>query len=152
MLRFIILEDRWVRVDLIATLKNEGDYCRVTLMDGAAINVYDRTAEYLVEAIVHGLDINNDYKNIIYTADLDKKLVDEDLPVRVHNVLFCNHIRTFGDLIKYKERQLLRFPNFGRKSLNEIKRLLKSKNLELRKIYEPDLLEWSKTKKRYVEI
>ena len=36
-----------------------------------------------------------------------------------------------GDLINITERDLLRYPNFGNQSLNEVKNVLKSMNLEL---------------------
>jgi DNA-directed RNA polymerase alpha subunit len=58
--------------------------------------------------------------------------VDElDLPVRIANVLRQQNIETLGDACKYTEGELLRYPNFGRKSLDEFKGILKDHGLSL---------------------
>ncbi len=58
--------------------------------------------------------------------------VDElDLTVRSANCLKAEQIYYIGDLIQKSEQELLRTPNLGRKSLNEIKEVLTSKGLEL---------------------
>ena len=58
--------------------------------------------------------------------------VDElDLTVRSANCLKAEQIYYIGDLIQKGEQELLRAPNLGRKSLNEIKEVLTIKGLEL---------------------
>jgi DNA-directed RNA polymerase subunit alpha len=58
--------------------------------------------------------------------------VDElDLTVRSANCLKAEQIYYIGDLIQRGEQELLRAPNLGRKSLNEIKEVLTIKGLEL---------------------
>ena len=58
--------------------------------------------------------------------------VDElELTVRSANCLKAEQIYYIGDMIQKSEQDLLRTPNLGRKSLNEIKEVLTEKNLEL---------------------
>lgn len=58
--------------------------------------------------------------------------VDElELTVRSANCLKAEQIYYIGDLIQKSEQDLLRTPNLGRKSLNEIKEVLTEKNLAL---------------------
>ena len=58
--------------------------------------------------------------------------VDElELTVRSANCLKAEQIYYIGDLIQKSEQDLLRTPNLGRKSLNEIKEVLTEKNLDL---------------------
>jgi DNA-directed RNA polymerase subunit alpha len=58
--------------------------------------------------------------------------VDElELSVRSANCLKNNNIVYIGDLVQKSEQEMLRTPNFGRKSLNEIKEVLAQMNLRL---------------------
>jgi DNA-directed RNA polymerase subunit alpha len=58
--------------------------------------------------------------------------VDElELSVRSANCLKNDNIVYIGDLIQKTEAEMLRTPNFGRKSLNEIKEVLSGMNLHL---------------------
>jgi len=58
--------------------------------------------------------------------------IDElDLTVRSANCLKAENIYYLGDLVRRTENELLKTPNLGKKSLNEIKELLSSKNLSL---------------------
>ena len=58
--------------------------------------------------------------------------VDElELSVRSANCLKNDNIVYIGDLIQKTEAEMLRTPNFGRKSLNEIKEVLSSMGLRL---------------------
>ncbi len=56
---------------------------------------------------------------------------DFELSVRSRNCLAKMGVRTLGDLVKKTEAELLSYKNFGETSLNEIKEILKSKNMRL---------------------
>jgi len=60
---------------------------------------------------------------------LKTKLVDLDLSVRALNCLKAAEVDTLGDLVKYNKNDLLKFRNFGKKSLTELDDKLKSMNL-----------------------
>ena len=60
---------------------------------------------------------------------LKTKLVDMDLSVRALNCLKAADVATLGDLVQLNKSELLKFRNFGRKSLTELDDLLESLNL-----------------------
>ncbi|MFP4488810.1 MAG: DNA-directed RNA polymerase subunit alpha [Bacteroidales bacterium] len=60
---------------------------------------------------------------------LKTKLVDLDLSVRALNCLKAAEVDTLGDLVKFNKNDLLKFRNFGKKSLTELDELLESMNL-----------------------
>lgn len=64
-------------------------------------------------------------------ALLTKPIEDLDLTVRAQNCLKAESIYSIGDLIKRTESELLKTPNLGRKSLNEIKEVLVARRLRL---------------------
>ena len=56
--------------------------------------------------------------------------VDElDLSVRSHNCLKAASIKTIGDLVRREEKEMLKFRNFGRKSLQELVEVLEDRGL-----------------------
>ena len=56
--------------------------------------------------------------------------VDElDLSVRAHNCLKAANIKTIGDLVRREESEMLKFRNFGRKSLQELIQVLEERGL-----------------------
>jgi len=61
---------------------------------------------------------------------LKTKLTDLDLSVRALNCLKQAEVETLGQLVTYNKADLLKFRNFGRKSLTELEKLVKSKNLD----------------------
>ncbi len=61
---------------------------------------------------------------------LKKKLVDLDLSVRALNCLKSADVHTLGELVSYQKDDLLKFRNFGKKSLSELELLLESVNLD----------------------
>jgi len=61
---------------------------------------------------------------------LKTRLVDLDLSVRALNCLKTAEVETLGELVSYTKGDLMKFRNFGRKSLIELKELVKNKNLE----------------------
>jgi DNA-directed RNA polymerase subunit alpha len=60
---------------------------------------------------------------------LKTKLIDMDLSVRAINCLKAAEVETLGDLVSYNKNDLMKFRNFGRKSLVELDELVYSKNL-----------------------
>jgi DNA-directed RNA polymerase subunit alpha len=60
---------------------------------------------------------------------LKSKLVDMDLSVRALNCLKAADVETLGDLVSYNKNDLLKFRNFGKKSLTELEELVISKGL-----------------------
>ena len=75
---------------------------------------------------------------------LKTKLVDMDLSVRALNCLKAADVETLGDLVQFNKTDLLKFRNFGKKSLTELDDLLESLNLS----FGTDI---SKYKLKYVE-
>lgn len=61
---------------------------------------------------------------------LHTPLGELDLSVRAFNCLRAADIRTLGDLVSYNINDLLKFRNFGKKSLTELEELVQSKELE----------------------
>ena len=64
-------------------------------------------------------------------VNLLRKVEELELSVRSANCLKNDEIIYIGDLVQKTESEMLRTPNFGRKSLNEIKEILTTMNLEL---------------------
>lgn len=60
---------------------------------------------------------------------LKTKLIDLDLSVRALNCLKAAEVETLGDLVKFNKNDLLKFRNFGKKSLTELDELLEAMNL-----------------------
>jgi DNA-directed RNA polymerase subunit alpha len=60
---------------------------------------------------------------------LKTKLVDMDLSVRALNCLKAADIETLGDLVSFNKNDLLKFRNFGKKSLTELEDLVDNKGL-----------------------
>ena len=62
---------------------------------------------------------------------LKTKLVDMDLSVRALNCLKAAEVETLGNLVQFQKSDLLKFRNFGKKSLTELEELLGTMNLTL---------------------
>ncbi len=78
-----------------------------------------------------GLDVNQEFdEEILHMRQLLKtRLVDMNLSVRALNCLKAADVDTLGDLVQYNKTDLLKFRNFGKKSLSELDDLLESLNL-----------------------
>ena len=77
-------------------------------------------------------EIEEDAESILpFNRSLLKKVDELELSVRSANCLKNDNIVYIGDLVQKTEPEMLRTPNFGRKSLNEIKEVLKIMSLEL---------------------
>jgi DNA-directed RNA polymerase subunit alpha len=60
---------------------------------------------------------------------LKARLVDLDLSVRALNCLKAADVETLGELVSFNKNDLLKFRNFGKKSLTELEDLIESKGL-----------------------
>lgn len=77
-------------------------------------------------------EVATEQKNELpFNRNLLKKVEELELSVRSANCLKNENIVYIGDLVQKTESELLRTPNFGRKSLNEIKEVLVEMGLEL---------------------
>lgn len=71
-----------------------------------------------------------DESSLLIRQVLKSKLIDMDLSVRALNCLKSAELETLGDLVAIQKSDLLKFRNFGKKSLSELEDLVKSKGLE----------------------
>lgn len=69
-------------------------------------------------------------EEVLRIRKLLKMPVDElELSVRSYNCLMAANIKTIGDLVKRDEQEMLKFRNFGRKSLQELNKILEEKSI-----------------------
>ncbi len=79
------------------------------------------------EPVVEEQEVDEEVKRI---RELLAQPVDElDLSVRSHNCLKAASIKTIGDLVRREEDEMLKFRNFGRKSLQELVEVLEDRGL-----------------------
>lgn len=71
-------------------------------------------------------EIDKDFQEMI-----NKPITELELSVRSANCLEAANIKTIGDLIQKSEPQMLKYKNFGKKSLSEIAAILQTMNLSL---------------------
>jgi DNA-directed RNA polymerase subunit alpha len=83
---------------------------------------FDEPRQRVVEDVQDDLPFN---RNLL------RKVDELELSVRSANCLKNDNIVYIGDLVQKSEQEMLRTPNFGRKSLNEIKEVLASMGLGL---------------------
>ena len=91
-------------------------------------------------ALAHGETPHTDKKSAPVVKEPEAQVIDPvllrpvddlELTVRSANCLKAENIYYIGDLIQRTETELLKTPNLGRKSLNEIKEVLASRGLTL---------------------
>jgi DNA-directed RNA polymerase subunit alpha len=76
-------------------------------------------------------EVQEEVQELAFNPALLKKVDELELSVRSANCLKNDNIVYIGDLIQKTEAEMLRTPNFGRKSLNEIKEVLAGMGLHL---------------------
>ena len=76
-------------------------------------------------------EVNQEFdEEVLHMRQLLKtKLTEMDLSVRALNCLKAANVDTLGDLVQYNKTDLLKFRNFGKKSLSELDDLLEGLNL-----------------------
>ena len=97
---------------------------------------YDKNAVEFEEVV----DKQDDEKNKLKKL-LNMSVNEIELSVRAANCLNNANITTVGQLAMKSEAEMLKYRNFGKKSLNEIKDKLVGLNLSLGMTFEPGLLE-----------
>ena len=119
---------------LVITVITDGSiHPKEALKEAAKILIY-HFALFSDEKITIDLDSKNQSEELdeqdLRTRQLLKtKLVDMDLSVRALNCLKAAEVATLGELVKFNKNDLLKFRNFGKKSLTEIEDLIKTKGL-----------------------
>lgn len=76
---------------------------------------------------VKSIEQDDEYQRM--RALLSQRLIDMDLSVRALNCLKAAEVDTLGQLVRYHRSDLLKFRNFGKKSLTELDELLERNNL-----------------------
>ncbi|SFV76560.1 DNA-directed RNA polymerase alpha subunit [hydrothermal vent metagenome] len=111
------------------TIETNGSVSAESAIKRAASILQDQLSSFVE------LELVKEEEALPTSDDFDPQLlaaVDElELTVRSANCLKAEQIYYIGDLIQKSEQDLLRTPNLGRKSLNEIKEVLTDKKLEL---------------------
>lgn len=118
---------------LISVVTDGSIHPKEALKEAAKILIY-HFALFSDEKITIDLDSKNQTEELdeqdLRTRQLLKtKLVDMDLSVRALNCLKAAEVATLGELVKFNKNDLLKFRNFGKKSLTEIEDLIKTKGL-----------------------
>jgi len=120
----------------------------------------DEAVKTAAAVLRHHLDVFVDYSEEVLEFEESEKKVDEErdrlrrilnmsvneieLSVRAANCLNNANITTVGELAMKTEADMLKYRNFGKKSLNEIKDKLTELGLYLGYKFDPDLLEGNK--------
>jgi len=83
------------------------------------------------------IEVNEEQDRLV---DLLSRNVEElELSVRSANCLKSGHIKTLFDLVTKNEQEMLKFRNFGRKSLNEILEILEGMDLQFGMSFDPEV-------------
>lgn len=119
---------------LIVDLKTDGSITpKDALQEAAKILIYHlmlfSDEKITLETAEATKEVEFDESSLHMRQLLKTKLTDMDLSVRALNCLKAADIDTLGDLVSYNRNDLLKFRNFGKKSLTELEDLVNSKNL-----------------------
>ena len=128
-------------------VEQKTDYEKLTLEITTDGSIHPKEAlKEAAKILIHHFMLFSDEKITLETSDADggeefdeevlrtrqllqKKLVDMGLSVRALNCLKAADVETLGQLVQYNKTDLLKFRNFGKKSLTELDDLLESLNL-----------------------
>lgn len=113
---------------LILTIETNGSINPELALGFAAKIIQEHLTIFINFADIE--DVKVEEEKLSFDIQLLKRVEDLELSVRSHNCLKNDNIRYIGDLVIKTEAEMLKTPNFGRKSLNEIKELLSSMNLK----------------------
>ena len=128
-------------------VEQKTDYEKLTLEITTDGSIHPKEAlKEAAKILIHHFMLFSDEKITLETTDADggeefdeevlrtrqllqKKLVDMNLSVRALNCLKSADVETLGELVVYNKTDLLKFRNFGKKSLTELDEMLASLNL-----------------------
>jgi DNA-directed RNA polymerase subunit alpha len=117
---------------LVLEVETDGSVTPDDALTFAGIIIKDHIALFI------GFDVEPEEEEEVSQVDEDalrirkllKMSVEElELSVRSHNCLKAADIQTIGDLVRKDEQEMLKFRNFGRKSLQELSKILEEKSL-----------------------
>jgi len=115
---------------LIMEVESNGSITPEEAINEAARIIEQQLAVFVDFTAVTVIDVED-----TSTEELEELLIQPiehlDLSVRSMNCLKSDDVFRVGDLVQRSEQEMLRTPNFGRKSLNEIKEVLEHMGLEL---------------------
>ncbi len=128
-------------------VEQKTDYEKLTLEITTDGSIHPKEAlKEAAKILIHHFMLFSDEKITLETSDLDggeefdeeilrtrqllqKKLIDMGLSVRALNCLKSADVETLGELVVFNKTDLLKFRNFGKKSLTELDEMLTSLNL-----------------------
>ena len=116
---------------LTLTLETDGSISPEDAVAYAARIVQDQLSIFVNFDEPQKEEIREEVAELAFNPALLKKVDELELSVRSANCLKNDNIVYIGDLIQKTEAEMLRTPNFGRKSLNEIKEVLAGMGLHL---------------------
>jgi DNA-directed RNA polymerase subunit alpha len=116
---------------LIMTVETDGSMSPEDAVAYAARILQDQLSVFINFAEPSKVVAEESRPELEFNAALLKKVDELELSVRSANCLKNDNIVYIGDLIQKTEAEMLRTPNFGRKSLNEIKEVLAQMGLHL---------------------
>ncbi len=96
---------------------------------GLAARILQDQLQLLVSFEEEKEEIDTEIEELKFDPNLLRKVDELELSVRSQNCLKNDNIVYIGDLVIKTENEMLKTPNFGRKSLNEIKEVLSSMSL-----------------------
>ena len=85
------------------------------------------------------VEVNQEQERIVEL--LSRNVEELELSVRSANCLKSGHIKTLFDLVTKSEQEMLKFRNFGRKSLNEISEILEGMELSFGMSFETEIAD-----------
>ena len=117
---------------LVLEIVTDGSVSPEEALHQAALILRDHVALFLKidepsQPTVEEKEVDAEVQRI---RELLSQTVDElDLSVRAHNCLKAANIKNIGDLVRRDEPEMLKFRNFGRKSLQELMQVLEERGL-----------------------
>ncbi|MCP4074261.1 MAG: DNA-directed RNA polymerase subunit alpha [Hyphomicrobiales bacterium] len=116
---------------LTLTVETDGSVTPEDAVAFAARIVQDQLSIFVNFEEPEKEEVKEEVAELAFNPALLKKVDELELSVRSANCLKNDNIVYIGDLIQKTEAEMLRTPNFGRKSLNEIKEVLAGMGLHL---------------------
>jgi DNA-directed RNA polymerase subunit alpha len=109
---------------LILTIDTDGSMSPDLVLALAAKILQEQLSIFVNFGEIHEIIEERENNSLAFDPSLLIRVEDLELSVRSHNCLKNDNIVYIGDLVVKTEADMLRTPNFGRKSLNEIKEVL----------------------------